>query len=241
MNEAKKRFIAGELTVSIPARVSALIKDGTLEGNFFVSSGGLDCWFRYTDPSKKHISYTVDGIIEGLDAQSVSPPITPSPKLVSKIRPFGRKPSVEEFFSGSDDDGKRVAEESNGSPGLATWVPKTINEALRVIDEHGLNHHRQNGVLNALPSDSLTAVDFKRPIYQLVARGFAVAHKKGHARLLGTIGNQVDAYGCENIRKWWMASTAADKVKLLSNGKHLSLRELTDFQVHNMSNMLCPF
>jgi hypothetical protein len=223
--------------VSIPATITELIKSGQVTCHSMICSSGIDVWFRLTEPGKECNSITADEVLNSFK---------------NKNRASSSKSdalSFQEVNVDSDEDYTAHMDQDEGI-GLGSLrvsnaknlVPMTIKQARKLVSDRNLIHYREKGILQTLPSTSLTMRDFGRQLDSFVARAFCVAHDRGEGRLWGIIGNQVPSYdGAHSFALWWKAATSTDKAKLLSDHKSFNVDDMT--QVHHcmMDMVSCPF
>lgn len=233
-SEMRKRFIAEEMTLSIPGRISLLIKHGTITCHAFISSSGVDAWYRFADPKLQHKSFDGKGILEEFEKLSRK---LPSPNVGTFD--LDEEDTLSVHSPISSDNGSFAG--LGGLSLLSARVPSTIQEARALVDGRGLNHYRKQGVLNNLASDSLTERDFKRPVDSLIARAFTVAYKRGQAKMWGTIGNQVSNHGATNFREWWDLASARERTQVMSSARTLDIGKIPATRLQAILGMACPF
>jgi hypothetical protein len=245
----RRRSIAGEYTLSIPERLSALIKEGTVSCTLYISKSGFDAWYRFVSvPEIEHQSFDGEGVLakaeELANAKSLLPK-EPDESYESQRNISPVVPRQVDFTSESEpSDGSGDERDYHGLKAKSREslkVPTTIQEAESLVRGRGLNHYRKQGVLNSLPLESLHERDFKRPIDSFVARAWCVAHKRGIGKVWGTIGNQVDSYGAKNIRQWWELAPPLAKATVLTSRNKLALESVRKEGLDKIRILPCPF
>jgi len=234
-NEVRKHIIVNEYTLCIPKHISEEVANGTIECNLRLTSGGLDVWYRFTDIQRSHVSYDGNGIMEAL-AKIDNGAVVNS--VSSTLKGKGRSLQVSSSSESEEQNYTTVVPVRNKRN---SRIPETYSESLTLVRGRKLENFRIIGVLNKLPSNSLAAREFKRPIEDLVARAFLVAHKRGHTKLWGIIGNQVDSHKSATLKEWWDVATPVERAMVLSSGKHLDVESIPIGDMEKLNSMVYPF
>jgi hypothetical protein len=234
MNKVRERSIAGELTLSIPPRISGLIREGRVSAHLYITAGGTDTWFRFTEPGKDVQSFTSDELIDELDRLDLSGvPLYDLDETTDDEADASPRGSIRTW-------NRKVERESASSDGKLS-PPSNKEEAARMVRDRGLATVVKHGALNHLPSQSLTAADFRRNSAELAARAILVANARGMGKLWGTIGNQVDSYGTSNLKQWWKVAGAPEKARVLTSSKTLKVSTIPKEDLLKLNSTVYPF
>lgn len=227
---------------AFPPRIIELIESGAITAQAFFSSGGVEVWYRKSDPKLSHLSYDEANIL-GEFPQSMQ--VSTEKKVTFALNSTGFAPFEEDSSEGSSVDANSRVDDHKGNLAfaqrLAECVPSNYPAAAKLVADRKLSFYRKQGLLNKLPDASLHARDFSRGFDSFVARAFVVAHKRTQSKIWGAIGNQINSHGAKDIREWWSLATPGERISVLSTNKDLDISKLGKREFEMARLLGCPF
>lgn len=227
--------------MSIPPKISDEIKKGTYTAHLFISSRGVDAWYRSTDPDTSHISYDSTGLLEVLGANSL--PVSSHNRRVSFSPDETTRVTDSSDEGGFDHDDYCLSDHSPGGSPKGKGPERTFDyaQALRVYKTNKLHLDGNHGLVQQLPADSLVQRDFERGVPALLARSWMIARKRGTTRIWGIVGNQVNSHKAQTLHQWWDQASPMEKARVLSSRSKINLSALKTDQVKRLAALPYPF